>query len=289
MKQLITTLHKNELVSADHVWRTDFWNSISRLCFVTEDRQRKEHAPLTCDPESHEFHILHYAVVSWLVAVGFNYDFVRSHSRLSCLFIEEKVLSLVWQSKVTSAILFVSYEEAKLVFRNHFRIGRMKHKNEIIARKYRSRIKNVTVHIKVSNDTNPWKKLYIRQARNSNEFLKNDNVRIISFKNQKIPVLLTNTFRDIYRIKKINLNNCGIEELEPGFIKNVTRIFEFDVSHNSIREIQYDVFNNVGISKLRLNNNKIYRIDSEAFSNMKHLEMIILSENRLTMWDPLGL
>ncbi|KAL3286879.1 hypothetical protein HHI36_001367 [Cryptolaemus montrouzieri] len=147
--------------------------------------------------------------------------------------------------------------------------------------------RNVTVRVKVSNKTHPWMKIFVPRADNINDILKtiDRKVKIISFEKQQIPILLRNSINNVRRIKRITITSCGIEKLEPGFVKNVTRIFEFDLSHNNLREIKYGVFNNIVISRLFLNNNKICEIQRKAFTNMTNLEMIILNNNRLTIWD----
>ncbi|XP_045459991.1 slit homolog 1 protein-like [Harmonia axyridis] len=146
---------------------------------------------------------------------------------------------------------------------------------------------NVTVHLRIANQLHPWRKIFISQAESAKNFLKDADtkVKVIIFKKQKIPVLFPHSFSELARVNKVKLNGCAVEDVRPGFISKNTEIFELDLSGNEIRDIKYGVFTDINITRLYLNNNKIHEVASEAFSNMKRLEMIILSNNRLTVWD----
>lgn len=146
---------------------------------------------------------------------------------------------------------------------------------------------NVTVHLKVANQKNPWRKIFITEARSAISFLSkvDSKVKVILFKKQIIPVLLRNSLSEVTKVSKLKINACGIEDVQPEFLSNEAKIFEVDLSENAIRDIKYGVFTNIDISRLYLNKNKIHEISEKAFSNMKSLEMIVLSDNRLTVWD----
>ncbi|XP_044745322.1 SLIT and NTRK-like protein 5 [Coccinella septempunctata] len=146
---------------------------------------------------------------------------------------------------------------------------------------------NVTVHLKVANQSQPWRKIFIARATSAISFLNKTGarVKVIQFKQQRIPVLFRNSLSEVTKVSKLKLNGCGVQEIHPDFLSNRAKIFEFDLSENEIRDIKYGVFTDINIKRLYLNNNKIHQITNEAFSNMKKLELIILSNNRLTAWD----
>ncbi|XP_045462196.1 toll-like receptor 7 [Harmonia axyridis] len=108
----------------------------------------------------------------------------------------------------------------------------------------------------------------------------------IEFSNNYFPIIRKGFLPNLQTIDNIWIDNCSISVLEPGAFESLDyRIVGLD--DNNLTRIESGVFtNNPHIHSLYIRRNYIEFIHKDAFSNMKYLQLINLSHNRLKYWDP---
>lgn len=93
------------------------------------------------------------------------------------------------------------------------------------------------------------------------------------------------TFENAFEVKKLNLGNNQIKELNVRMFTNMSKIEYFDVSNNLIEIIDPMIFQ--GLENLQfvvLYSNKILNIEKGTFDNLK-LTRLILEDNQLIDFD----
>lgn len=108
----------------------------------------------------------------------------------------------------------------------------------------------------------------------------------IEFTEQNIPILKKNSIKDIENLDELTIQNCGIEEIEPGAFRNLPLLRKLTLKGNEIDYVPEGVFNNLKISTLDLSQNRIRDIAAESLSNMPMLLNINLADNLIQSWNP---
>nr|CAI5824890.1 unnamed protein product [Callosobruchus analis] len=107
----------------------------------------------------------------------------------------------------------------------------------------------------------------------------------IEFKDQNIPVLYSGSLADLYGLDELKIENCAVEDIQPGALKNVPDLFWLSLKGNRLKEIKEGVFEDLSISMLDLSNNLLTTIDSYAFDGVPLLVSLDLSGNRISSWN----
>lgn len=96
---------------------------------------------------------------------------------------------------------------------------------------------------------------------------------------QKIPKFCTKNHTNRV-LKSIYLSDTCTKELGVNLFQNY-KLEIFSINKNSIRVIKSHTFYNISIISIIMNNCEIERLESEAFSNLRDLEFLDLSYNKI--------
>lgn len=103
----------------------------------------------------------------------------------------------------------------------------------------------------------------------------------ISAENQQIPVLHSGCYRNLPYLRRIQIINSNLNQLEPTSFYNLPKLQQIKINHNSITEIPNGVFHSLAVIKLSLVGNGIRQIQEHAFYNLTLLQDLDLSNNNL--------
>ncbi|KAJ3653020.1 hypothetical protein Zmor_018939 [Zophobas morio] len=97
-----------------------------------------------------------------------------------------------------------------------------------------------------------------------------------------IKVLYEDSFKDIINFAGIELQNAGLEELQPGTFKDFPELQRVILLENRLTEIKTGTFVNLRLTALNLDRNFISVLQPGAFQNVSITIQLQLYENRLT-------
>nr|XP_022918858.1 leucine-rich repeat and fibronectin type-III domain-containing protein 5-like [Onthophagus taurus] len=104
----------------------------------------------------------------------------------------------------------------------------------------------------------------------------------ITIKGQEIPVLCKGTVKGLEKLYELDMDFNGIKEIEVGAFADVVNLRDLHLYKNKLKHIKAGVFNELGISILRLRDNEIELIDQTAFDDMPNLRIIHLNNNKIS-------
>ncbi|XP_022918857.2 insulin-like growth factor-binding protein complex acid labile subunit [Onthophagus taurus] len=104
----------------------------------------------------------------------------------------------------------------------------------------------------------------------------------ITIKGQEIPVLCKGTVKGLEKLYELDMDFNGIKEIEVGAFADVVHLRDLHLNKNRLKHIKAGVFNELGISILRLGDNEIELIDQTAFDDMPNLRIIHLNNNKIS-------
>uniref|UniRef100_A0A8C2J0V9 Slit homolog 1b (Drosophila) n=1 Tax=Cyprinus carpio TaxID=7962 RepID=A0A8C2J0V9_CYPCA len=97
----------------------------------------------------------------------------------------------------------------------------------------------------------------------------------------------TGLFRSLTHLKKINLSNNKITEIEDGAFDGASSVIELHLTANHLVSIRGGMFRGMdGLRMLMLRNNRIHCIHNSSFSGLQNLRLLSLYDNQLTTIMP---
>lgn len=95
-----------------------------------------------------------------------------------------------------------------------------------------------------------------------------------------VNILQKNTFRSMENLYRLDITDCYMREVRPGFIRNPKSLIVINFSRNRLSTIRAGVFVK-SLTSLLLNNNDLESIEENAFSNI-FIEYLELSTNNIS-------
>uniref|UniRef100_A0A8C1M324 Slit homolog 1b (Drosophila) n=1 Tax=Cyprinus carpio TaxID=7962 RepID=A0A8C1M324_CYPCA len=97
----------------------------------------------------------------------------------------------------------------------------------------------------------------------------------------------TGLFRSLTHLKKINLSNNKITEIEDGAFDGASSVIELHLTANHLVSIRGGMFRGMdGLRMLMLRNNRIRCIHNSSFSGLQNVRLLSLYDNQLTTIMP---
>ena len=103
----------------------------------------------------------------------------------------------------------------------------------------------------------------------------------------KLLELLNTDEEGLTKLKKLDLSNHKITNIEPNTFNQLSNIEYLILSHNKIKNIKPNTFN--GLSNLKylyLRDNEITEIEPNAFNGLSNLHSLFLENNKITKIEP---
>lgn len=101
----------------------------------------------------------------------------------------------------------------------------------------------------------------------------------------KTKIIYPGTFSNLFRLETIELNNCGITKVQPGFMENTPAMQTIKIEGNKLESIGQYTFDEIRLRTLDMSTNNISRISDNAFQSST-FEYLCLSNNKLTAINP---
>ncbi|XP_072319417.1 slit homolog 1 protein-like [Eucyclogobius newberryi] len=93
----------------------------------------------------------------------------------------------------------------------------------------------------------------------------------------------TGAFKGLKQLKKINLSNNKISEIEDGAFEGASSVVELHLTANHLESVRGSMFRGMdGLRMLMLRNNKISCIHNGSFSGLPHVRLLSLYDNQLS-------
>uniref|UniRef100_A0A8C9TAL4 Slit guidance ligand 1 n=1 Tax=Scleropages formosus TaxID=113540 RepID=A0A8C9TAL4_SCLFO len=106
--------------------------------------------------------------------------------------------------------------------------------------------------------------------------------------NNEISVLeATGVFKTLTQLKKINLSNNKITEIEDGAFEGAASVSELHLTANQLDSVRSGMFRGLeGLRMLMLRNNRISCIHNNSFTGLHNVRLLSLYDNQLTTITP---
>ncbi|KAK1792099.1 hypothetical protein P4O66_001877 [Electrophorus voltai] len=97
----------------------------------------------------------------------------------------------------------------------------------------------------------------------------------------------TGAFKTLTQLKKINLSNNKISEIEDGVFEGASSITELHLTANQLDSVRSGMFRGLeGLRMLMLRNNRISCIHNNSFTGLYNVRLLSLYDNQLTTITP---
>uniref|UniRef100_A0A8C6P3I4 Slit homolog 1 protein n=1 Tax=Nothobranchius furzeri TaxID=105023 RepID=A0A8C6P3I4_NOTFU len=97
----------------------------------------------------------------------------------------------------------------------------------------------------------------------------------------------TGVFKNLSQLKKINLSNNKITEIEDGTFEGASSVNELHLTANQIDSVRSGMFRGLeGLRMLMLRNNKISCVHNDSFTGLHNVRLLSLYDNQLTTIAP---
>uniref|UniRef100_A0A8C5E9N0 Slit homolog 1a (Drosophila) n=1 Tax=Gouania willdenowi TaxID=441366 RepID=A0A8C5E9N0_GOUWI len=97
----------------------------------------------------------------------------------------------------------------------------------------------------------------------------------------------TGVFKNLSQLKKINLSNNKITEIEDGTFEGASSVNELHLTANQIDSVRSGMFRGLeGLRMLMLRNNKISCVHNDSFTGLHNVRLLSLYDNQLTTISP---
>ncbi|GLD73644.1 slit homolog 1 protein-like isoform X1, partial [Lates japonicus] len=97
----------------------------------------------------------------------------------------------------------------------------------------------------------------------------------------------TGVFKNLSQLKKINLSNNKITEIEDGAFEGASSVNELHLTANQIDSVRSGMFRGLeGLRMLMLRNNKISCVHNDSFTGLHNVRLLSLYDNQLTTITP---
>lgn len=87
-------------------------------------------------------------------------------------------------------------------------------------------------------------------------------------------------------MRLLNFNNSNIQTLQQGAFRFLPKLTDLKLTYNNIKQIPENVFNNLNVRRLYLDDNILEEIATGAFKNMRKLLEFRGSNNNLVHYNP---
>nr|XP_023029071.1 leucine-rich repeat-containing G-protein coupled receptor 4-like [Leptinotarsa decemlineata] len=107
------------------------------------------------------------------------------------------------------------------------------------------------------------------------------NLEVLDIENIRIRRLYGDTFKDL-PLKKIFIQNDGVEEIFPGTFRNLSLLQTLNVKNNNLSTVSKGIFKDLPmLTSLTLSKNQISSIENSALENLSMLSKLHLDNNKL--------
>ncbi|KAI4887634.1 hypothetical protein NFI96_003810 [Prochilodus magdalenae] len=97
----------------------------------------------------------------------------------------------------------------------------------------------------------------------------------------------TGAFKTLAQLKKINLSNNKISEIEDGVFEGASSVNELHLTANQLDSVRSSMFKGLeGLRMLMLRNNRISCIHNNSFTGLHNVRLLSLYDNQLTTITP---
>uniref|UniRef100_A0A673AQ07 Slit homolog 1a (Drosophila) n=1 Tax=Sphaeramia orbicularis TaxID=375764 RepID=A0A673AQ07_9TELE len=97
----------------------------------------------------------------------------------------------------------------------------------------------------------------------------------------------TGVFKNLSQLKKINLSNNKMTEIEDGAFEGASSVNELHLTANQIDSVRSGMFRGLeGLRMLMLRNNKISCVHNDSFTGLHNVRLLSLYDNQLTTITP---
>ncbi|KAM6916623.1 slit homolog 1a isoform 2-T2 [Xenentodon cancila] len=97
----------------------------------------------------------------------------------------------------------------------------------------------------------------------------------------------TGVFKNLSQLKKINLSNNKITDIEDGAFEGASSVIELHLTANQIDSVRSGMFRGLeGLRMLMLRNNKISCVHNDSFTGLHNVRLLSLYDNQLTTIAP---
>ncbi|XP_027715682.1 slit homolog 1 protein [Vombatus ursinus] len=106
--------------------------------------------------------------------------------------------------------------------------------------------------------------------------------------NNEISILeATGIFKKLPHLKKINLSNNKVAEIEDGAFEGAASVSELHLTVNQLESIRSGMFRGLdGLRTLMLRNNRISCIHNDSFTGLRNVRLLSLYDNQITTISP---
>jgi hypothetical protein len=104
--------------------------------------------------------------------------------------------------------------------------------------------------------------------------------------NETLPNLCRNFFSIQNELSILQIVNSSVQEIQAGAFNVTPTLALLRIVLNPVSTIRKNVFNDIKVKEIDLSQNFITAIDTEAFDNNTHLEIVKLNNNQIKEIDP---
>ncbi|NXJ32290.1 SLIT1 protein, partial [Ciconia maguari] len=106
--------------------------------------------------------------------------------------------------------------------------------------------------------------------------------------NNEISILeATGIFRKLPHLKKINLSNNKVSEIEDGAFEGASSVSELHLTVNQLESVRSGMFRGLdGLRTLMLRNNRISCIHNDSFTGLRNVRLLSLYDNQISTIAP---
>nr|DBA14940.1 TPA: hypothetical protein GDO54_004213 [Pyxicephalus adspersus] len=106
--------------------------------------------------------------------------------------------------------------------------------------------------------------------------------------NNEIPTIeATGLFKKLQHLKKINLSNNKITEIEDGAFEGATSVSELHLTANHMESVRSAMFRGLeGLRTLMLRNNRVSCVHNDSFTGLRNVRLLSLYDNQISTITP---
>lgn len=122
--------------------------------------------------------------------------------------------------------------------------------------------------------------------RSANNFEYNKIMQEVEFTTSKLYDMPREVFGTFQNLKKVQANNCGLEDVTKYNFNYASALHELRMRSNKIKKLPPNVFSSITtLTTLDLSANEISEVDKTAFAGLETLEYLALSDNQIVSID----
>lgn len=109
-----------------------------------------------------------------------------------------------------------------------------------------------------------------------------NNLQVLELKNNTIPIIFPEMFKDLINLRYLDLSECDIEEIKDCSFSKLTFLKYLNLSDNLFKEITIKTFEGLGnLWELYLCNNYLNKIEDYSFSMFNNLKILDLTNQNI--------